>query len=267
MLAVLGYLVADLGVRALPPRLADAIARAIARLAYEFRVPARPALEANLTGLARVPRRRRDALARRAFEHFAVSFVDFLRLGHLPASALAATVEIRGRHHLERARRGGRGVILLSAHVGNWEWGAAFLASQGTPLHVLARPHASRWVERFVARRRRERGVGVLPARSPWSRAAEALRRGEWVALMGDRPARRGRSVCAWAAALARRTGAVVLPAVIVRVAPGRYAACFERPVAAGAPVTGHYREAIAAYVRRYPEQWFAFEPLHEGLA
>jgi len=266
MLAVLGYLVADLGARALPPRVADALARAVARLAFALGVPARPALEANLSRLhPGIPSRTRRALARRAFEHFAVSFVDFLRLGRLAPAALAAAVEVRGRRHLERARRGGRGVILLSAHLGNWEWGAAFLAAQGTPLHVVARPHTNPWVERFFARRRRDRGVGVLPARPLWARASEALRRGEWVALMGDRTAR-GSSVCAWAAALGRRTGAVVLPAVMVRIAPGRYAACFEPPLAAGAPVAGRYRDAIAAYVRRYPEQWFAFEPLPEGL-
>jgi len=267
MLAVLGYLVADVGVRALPPRLADAIARAVARLVFAFQPPARPALEANLSRLTGVSRAGRRALARRAFEQFAVSFVDFLRLGRLDPGTLAGSVEVRGGQHLEQARRGGRGVILLSAHLGNWEWGAAFLAAQGTPLHVVARPHANRWVEAFFSRRRRDRGVGVLPLRPLWARASEALRRGEWVALMGDRTVRGGSSVCAWAAALARRTGAVVLPAVMLRVAPGRYVACFEPPLDAGAPVAGRYRDAIAAYVRRHPEQWFAFEPLPEGLA
>jgi hypothetical protein len=53
----------------------------------------------------------------------------------------------------------------------------------------------------------------------------------------------------------------------MLRVAPGRYVACFEPPLAAGAPVAGRYRDAIAGYVRRHPEQWFAFEPLPEGLA
>lgn len=73
--------------------------------------------------------------------------------------------------------------------------------------------------------------------------------------------------MCRWAAALARRTGALVLPAVMVRLADGRHAACFEPPLSPGACVSGGYREAMRRHLERHPEQWCAFEPLPEGLA
>src|SRR5258705_366044 len=82
-------------------------------------------------------------------------------------------------------------------------------------------------VERLFGRLRRAWGVAVLPAEAPGGAAARALRRGEWVAVMADRPGlglgeraagRRARTACGFAATLARRTGALVLPAVMVHL-------------------------------------------------
>ena len=267
MIRTLAYVTADCAVRALPAPLADALAVGIARVAFALRVPARRVQESNLRRLFVGARGRPvRAAARRAFEHFALSFVEFLRLGHPRPARGAQGVEVVGHEHLAHARASGRGVILISAHVGNWECGAAWLAARTPRLHLLARPHSSAGVQRFFERRRRAIGVRSLGERPLWRQAARALRDGEWVALMADRPGERGGSVCAWAAALARRTGALVLPAVIVR-RPGGYAALIGAPVAheRGRPLA--LREPIRAFLRRYPTQWSAFEPLPDGLA
>jgi len=267
MLAVLGYLAADLLVRVLPAGVANRLALALAALAFAVRPPARAALEANLARLMPdAPVQARRVRAREAFDHFALSLLDFLRLGRLDQRALAGAIEVRGAEHLERARASGRGVIVLSAHLGNWEWGAAWLAARGARLSVVARPHPHPWVERFFARRRLARGVGVLRGRPIWPGAAGALRRHEWIALMGDRCCAEG-SAWAWASALARRTGALVLPAVMLRVAPGRYAACFEAPLTSEACAAGAHRLAVHRQLERHPGQWFGFEPLPESPA
>ena len=267
MLAILGYLAADLAVRVLPATAADRLARGMAHVVFAARPPARRALESNLARLMpAASARERRATARRAFEHFALSFLDFLRLARLDARSLTAAIEVRGAEHLERARAAGRGVILLSAHLGNWEWGAAWLAARGPRLSVIARPHPNPWVERFFARRRVARGVAMLRGRWLWPGAARALRRREWVALMGDRQGADAGG-WAWAAALSRRTGALVLPAMMLRVAPGRYAACFEPPLDPGACPRRAYWAAVHRHLARDAGQWFGFEPLPEGLA
>ena len=273
MLTWVLYVVADALARHLPAGLADRLAVAIARLFFALRPPARVRLEQNLAGLLGRPR---DAgvrrLAREVFENFALSFTDFLRLGHAPGSGPALPIEVHGARHLEAARGSGRGVILLSAHLGNWELGAAWLAAGGTPIRLVARPHPSPRVERFYARCRDSWGVGLVPGRPLWREAAGALRRREWVALMADRgapgrPGARRASVCAWAAALSRRTGALVLPAVIVRLPGGRYAAYFEPPLDPSQVGTEPFVHALRGQIRRHARQWFAFEPLPEGLA
>lgn len=264
MLAVLAYRTAAFLAGVLPARLADALASALARLAFSARVPARAVLERNLARVlpAAGARERRDC-ARTGFESFALAFARFLRTRREPSG------DVAGREHLAAARRGGRGVIVLSAHLGDWERGAELLAAEGLVVHLAARAHASRTVERLFASRRAAAGVRVLPPDAIYAGAAAALRRGECVALMADRGAARsgGASVCAWAAALAKRTGAVVLPAVCVRGPEGRALLFMEAPLSPERCRDGAFRGTMRAWLGRWAGQWAAFEALPEGVA
>jgi KDO2-lipid IV(A) lauroyltransferase len=267
MISWLSYLIADLLVRALPGRLADRIAVLLARGAFALRLPARRAAEANLARLTGAAPEHARLLARRSFEHFALGLVDLSRLGRLGSAGLDHAMQVHGAEHLETARASGRGVIVLSAHLGSWERGAAWLASRAPRVHLAARRHADRRVEALFMRRRLRFGVERLVGAPLWRAASAALRRREWVALMGDRGAPSpGRSVCAWAALLARRTGALVLPAVVVRLPEGGWAACFEPPLTPEACAAGAYREAVRRWLERWPGQWCAFEPAAGGL-
>ncbi|HTR97584.1 MAG TPA: hypothetical protein VMH61_06745 [Candidatus Acidoferrales bacterium] len=267
MLAVLAYRAADVVAGVLPARAADALAVLIARAAYALHLPARRFLEANLSRvLPGLPATRRRALGRAAFVSFARGFARFLRGPHpLPPGR----VRIEGAEHLALARASGRGVILLSAHVGDWELGAACIASQGIPLHLAARRQREGAIEALFARRRLSDGVRVLPAEARFVLGAAALRRGEWIALMADRaPARaHATSVCAWAAALARRTGALVLPAVCVSEPDGSRVLRIEAPIPPARCREGAFADTLRGWLERWPGQWAAFEPVPEGIA
>lgn len=264
MLAVLAYRTAAFLAGVLPARLADALASALARLAFSARVPARAVLECNLARVlpAIAVGARRDC-ARAGFETFARAFARFLRAPRTPMA------DISGRAHLVAARADGRGVILLSAHLGDWEQGAERLAAEGLVVHLAARTHASRTIDRLFAQRRAAAGVRVLPPGAIYAGAAAALRRGECVALMADRGAARsgGASVCAWAAALAQRTGAVVLPAVCISGPEGRAVLVVEAPLSPEHCRDGAFRDTMRGWLDRWAAQWAAFEALPEGVA
>jgi KDO2-lipid IV(A) lauroyltransferase len=260
------YEIAEWIVLRLPARWAVRLGVGAARVAFALGLPARRTLENNLALLTRGTATR--GVARQAFEQFSRSFVEFLKLSRMKPESVLAAVEVRGAEHLAAASASGRGVIVLSAHLGNWEWGAAALAAGGHPVHLVARAHSHPRIERIFERRRHAFGISRVTGRPLWPAAARVLRQRGWIAMMGDRtvPGAR-RSVCAWAAALARRTGAVIVPALTVRTAEGRYALIVEPALSPDDCAGGGYRDCLRRHLVQHAGQWCAFEPLPEALA
>src|SRR2546427_888983 len=94
---------------------------------------------ANLAvALPRATRRERLQIVRRMMRSYNCMLFEFFRLPHLTRRELMESVEVEGREHLEQAVARGRGVILASSHVGNWELGAVMLAHWGYTLHAGA---------------------------------------------------------------------------------------------------------------------------------
>ena len=225
--------------------------------------------------------RERETLVRAVFGHFAMCFADLLstnRTEPRPARLLAA---VEGGEHLDRAAADGRGVILMTAHLGNWELAGRLLAlGEGTPTLVVvaAEPDADvgRFLRggpapvRFVTLGRATAGVSLLGA----------LRRGELVALQGDRAlGTRGDVRVPFFGApasfpigpfvLARAAGAPLVPAFCVLAPDRRYRITLGAPIRVGADGE---RRALAAWVavleaavRRHPEQWFNFYDVWHG--
>jgi KDO2-lipid IV(A) lauroyltransferase len=267
MISASAYRMAEWLERRLPRVWTERLAVLLARGAFAAHVPARRALERNLAAV--MPERSRiPAAARHAFEQFARAFVEFLALERMSGTVLAEAVEVCGVEHLEAALASRRGVILLSAHLGNWEWGAAALASRGLRLHLAARRHGSRTVEAMFERRRGAFGLSRLSGPRLWPHAARVLRSQGWLAVMGDRGTPGERCpVCLWAAALARRTGALLLPAVTVRTEEGRYALIVEPAISPEACAGGAFKEFLKRQLESHPGQWCAFESAAGALA
>jgi KDO2-lipid IV(A) lauroyltransferase len=215
----------------------------------------------------------RAALVNEVFRNFAACFSDLITANRRPdVATLLASVE--GAHHLAGAVDG-RGAVILTAHVGNWELGGRLLAARcARPTHVVTATEVDPAVERFL------RG-GPAPVRfvsltDPRHavRLVAALRRREVVAMQGDRAlGTRGDAVVRFLGAdapfplgpflLARAAGVPVLPAFCLLRTDRRYTIRLDAPV----PVErGGEHAALVRWVavleevaRRHPEQWFNF--------
>lgn len=259
---------------ALPRRARLALAAAVASV-VRFPVE-RAVVSANLARIApELQAAQREALVRRVFSRFAMCFADLIstnRRGEKLEPLLAA---VEGRERLEAAMAGARGLIVMTAHLGNWELAGRLLGLQlARPTHVLVAAEPDPEVERFL------RG-GPAPVRfvtrsSPTAVVTllAALRRNEIVALQGDRAlGTRGDVVVDFFGApapfplgpfvLARAAGAPVVPAFCVLGADRRYTIRLGEPIRV-AP--GGEMAALRAWirvledaVRRHPEQWFNF--------
>jgi KDO2-lipid IV(A) lauroyltransferase len=259
---------------ALPRPARLALARAIApRVARWFPVE-RARVAANLTRVRPdAGPAERAALVDDVFRHFAICFTDLISTNRREARLDRLVARREGDAHLLAAAEG-RGLVLLTAHVGNWELGGRLLAARlGRPTHVVVAAEADPGVERFLRGGpspvhfvRRGDPTAALPL-------VAALRRNEVVAMQGDRAlGTRGDAHVEFFGApaafplgpfvLARAAGTSVVPAFCL-LERDRYTVV----VAPAIPVSaGRETAALAAWVRvlegivrRAPEQWFNF--------
>ena len=89
-------------------------------------------------GDEQTPKQRR-ALADRFFRHIGRTFVEFCALPRLSPAEIRASVHVEGLDHLEQSLARGRGTVLVTAHVGNWELSGAHLVACGFNTYVIAR--------------------------------------------------------------------------------------------------------------------------------
>jgi Kdo2-lipid IVA lauroyltransferase/acyltransferase len=263
--------------RIVPPLGSPAVGAALGRFVYAVAPPlVRQSLrQLDLCygeGLSAAQKRE---VVRRMFEHLGRAVFDVLRLRRMGRDEVDRLVEVDGLCHFEEARAAGRGFIIVTGHLGNWELMAAWVAAR-VPLGVLARLLPNWRLNDWLVETRRRHGVRTI-YRGSFSAAREAirsLRRGEALGILIDqdtlvdgafvpffgRPA----FTPTGAAALALRTGALLLPTFIHREGP-RHRLVFEPPVPVEARGSKHdtqveytalMTQRIERRVREHPEQW-----------
>jgi len=272
-----------LGVRlagVLPPTWGAHLADLAGLLAYALGSQARAAVRANLRHVLGHPPPER--VVRAVFRHGARNYYDLLAIPRYDAAAMRALVEVHGWENLEAARAAGKGVLLVTAHLGSVSFVGQMFAIGGCPSGVVVEPVQPPALLDLLVRLRGTHGSQVLPIGPGLLRAiVAALARNELVALFSDRDVLgSGVEVCFFdaparlpggAAGLGLRGGAAVLPGFTVRTADGRHLMWLEPPLAlvrsgdARADVrlnTERIARVLEAAIRRHPEQWTVFQPI-----
>jgi KDO2-lipid IV(A) lauroyltransferase len=225
-------------------------------------------------------------LRRKIFQNFAVLVTDFLRMPLVHRDNLLDYLTEDSLEAIERL--GGlpsptQPVISTTAHLGNWELGAAATGLLAGPISVLVDSHPSSLVTAFFNDRRADKGIDVVPV-ALFHRCFRALKNGNLVAIVGDRPVT-GQGIRAeyfgkealvpdGYAVLARRFGASVVPTFLIMTPGGRYQFMMEEPIVPRITddVTADIRDCVGRtlavlekYIGRYPEQWYVFRPIWDG--
>jgi KDO2-lipid IV(A) lauroyltransferase len=236
---------------------------------------------ANYSAFAPGDRVASGKLARGAFRNYARTILDFLVLEKL-LDELKATPGAISLASLHRALEAGRGAIVVTPHLGNWDLGAAAIATCGHPVHAVTDPFGPPEVDTLVRSTRERLGVNVIPVGPASARdALRALRRNEVLLLACDIDKGGagvpvtflGRRVVlpAGPATLSLRTGAPLIPGYMRRQPDGRHESLLEEPLPLPSPgdpaaQTAELTQAIATafevMIRDDPSQWFAFHSL-----
>ena len=173
-------------------------------------------------------------LVRASFVNLARNMLDILYMPNLNEKNLSEYMEIENLERMRTALLGGQGVVVLTGHVGTWEWLSAAFSLNGMPVTAIAKLQPNAEYSRALDDLRATIHVEIFNRGTNELRAAgRALKEGKILGFLADQDAGPGGAFIEFLgktastplgpAVFARRFNAPVLPAFILRKENGRH--------------------------------------------
>ncbi len=219
-------------------------------------------------------------MARRSFRNYAKYLAEFTHLPRWNDADLEGLMSsVSGWQHVDQALADGKGAIFVTPHFGNWDVGGWYFGRRHA-FSAVAEPLEPPELDVLVQGWRRAKHIGIIPLANAARGVMRALKNGELVALVADRPTHRQgdgarvRFFGAWtrvpagAAHFALKTGAPVVVAGVWRTPQNTYAGFAMPPLRftpsgdADRDVNGAMQRVmghIEAVIREHPDQWYMF--------
>lgn len=263
----------------LPLRFVYGFAIFLANLHYFFAFGDRRSVRSNLR-IIFPDKSTRDLrkISKAVFRNFAKYLVDFFRFQNLDLQYIDKNIKLENLDNFDQVLAKGKGVIVLSAHLGNWELGGVVIAQLGYSFWVVALPHKNKKVNEFFDGQRNGKGVKVIAMGKAVRSCISEIRKNHMVALVGDRDfTEKGIIINFFGkpmhfpegpAALSLMTGAPIVPGFMFRNPDDSFTLRIEKPVEFSPSgdkdkdlvgLINVYKKVMEDYIRKYPEQWYVF--------
>lgn len=211
----------------------------------------------------------RERVIDRVFESIGRVLAGFARFPRITRKSAGECIRVEGYEHVKAALAQGRGVIVATGHLGNWELSAFAFALLYQPMYVVVRPLDNPLMDSLVERYRCLSGNQSIGKRDYLRGILEALRSNELVGILADQHTQDGVPVDFFGrpaaatpgiARIAAKTGAAIIPGFALWLKEERkYVLRFYPRVEvtgdAGAD-TARVQKAIESAIREYPDQW-----------
>jgi Kdo2-lipid IVA lauroyltransferase/acyltransferase len=221
-----------------------------------------------------------SAIARAMYASLGTAALEFLWMVGRP-KALPSVVSLTPRAHEVLRSHGvtdgrARGVVIATAHTGNWDLIACAVEGRDVPLAVLTKKLRVDWLDRFWQRERASRGIELLQGEGAFRDATRALAHGRSVAVLIDQAPERNSAVTRvpflgedayydlMPTLLAARTGAPLILALGHRKPDGTHSV--DVPLVLEPPprcsrawledATRQLSDALEVFIREHPSQW-----------
>lgn len=274
------------GARWLPMAVLNAINLVGNSLAVSFLSKTKAGMRDNFEKALGVSEAEAALLARRQFFEYGRHTIDVWRLRSNTFTP-DITSFAQDARVLAAARKGGRGFLLVTGHVGNWEMGAVTLRQHGLTPAVVGQPELDPDVQRMRLELRSRLGVESIDIGSSMAtafRVRAAVDAGRAVALLVDRAYPEDQVLVPFfgratpflrsPALLARFCACDVLPGFFLRNPDGTYFNVWGEPIASDTArsaeedavrILTRVASDLEAVVRTYPTQWFNFYRFWKG--
>ena len=262
----------------MPRALARPCASLIAFLVYRAMGRLRRVGMRNLAmALPELPRDQHERILRGLFRNLGWQLVEFCRMPRYTREDISSWIRTEALEHYQKALDRGKGVLILTGHLGAWELSSFYHSLMGYPMGMVIRRLDNRRLDSFVNGIRCMHGNKVLHKDDFARGLLKAMHEGGTVGILMDTnmtPPQGafvdffGRKACT-ATGLARvalKTGAAVLPGFMVwEQAEKRYVLHFgpelhffqtADPEADVLAATEQCNHVMESWIRRYPDQW-----------
>jgi KDO2-lipid IV(A) lauroyltransferase len=205
------------------------------------------------------------------FRALARMLVLFGRFPRLTRANIHELIRYEGLENFTAARDRGKGVLVATAHLGNWEFSAFAHALMTAPMHIVVRPLDNLKIDALVERYRSLSGNHIISKREAARDILRALRANEAVGILIDQNTAAsegvfidffGAKACAGAgfAKLAHHSGAAVVPGYAVWSAEeNKYVLHFDKAIEMTGDVladTQRIHAHLQNVILQYPDQW-----------
>ncbi len=216
-------------------------------------------------------------IARESYGSLGRTTIETTLLPQLSPEELLAQMEVvEGWEIVEEVTARGKGVIMVSGHLGNWELGGSYVAARGLRMHAVARRMQNPLFDEYLTATRERIGMHVIHDSDAVRRVPRVLREGGVVAFLFDQGAAGLAST--WVpffgryaktprgpAVFALRLDSPIVFTCAVREPTGRYSMKFEEIIVARTgdrerdvdAIVAAFTNALERWIRRYPEQYF----------
>lgn len=285
MWTYLAFKIAGFTIAYLPTKVGYLLACLTADTVYIFWPSLRAAVAANLRPVLgpEVDNATLKRVVRGVLRNAAKNYFDLIHLPHVKLDDIDSRITTHGWHNFEDALNRGKGVILVTAHLGSFDMAGQILAARSAKVTVLVEALKPAVLLSHVIALRGSKGVTCIPVQlGVLGVVTQALHRGEVVGLVCDRDVEKDgfkskffgkeTTLPVGAVRIAMRTGAEVVPIFNLRRGDGRYDVYFEPAldiIPSGDGAVARNMERLIAVMERYirtsPEQWVVLSPIWSG--
>lgn len=256
----------------LPLPVANALARTVTRI-LDLLVPKlrRIALINLSFAFPELSRAQHQQIVSGVFRSIARLLVALSRFPRIKTNNVHEWIHYEGLENYQAAKEKGRGVLVATAHFGNWELSAFAHALMTEPMHVMVRPLDNPLIDNLVERRRAGSGNHLIDKRVAARAVIKALRDNEAVGILIDQNTTPvegvfidffGKRACASSAfvKLAHHSGAAVIPGFAIwQETEQNYVLRFYPQIPLTGDVAVDTQEIHSTFeriMREHPDQW-----------
>lgn len=226
----------------------------------------------NLDIVFQRPKKELKKIAAEAIVRISINTLELFKL-RFSAPGLLSGIGLRGDEHYERAVAKGKGVVIVTGHLGNFDLLACSFASRQVPSAIVSKRLHNSAVNEFWMATRRKTGLCVFEEGKSQKNVLKWLRAGKVLGIVVDQRTSKKNGGClipffkrkVWtscaAARLAISTGATILPVMIHRVPNGTHEIIFEPPVQLNRPFEKGDEFWIMEQIHHYLERWIEMYP------